>query len=173
MNSSKTNKKWKERLHECTHNANFMIGFIIVISVILVAVFAEQIAPYHFTDQKTGGSLEAPSAAHIFGCDELGRDMFSRIVYGSRIALWVAFLGGSLQLVIGVIVGLACGFFGKWVDRVLTFMTDLTWCIPGTIFSSGCCYDYRNRTDQYSYCNFAGGLGKLRPYCSCKDHVSA
>ena len=135
MNSSKTNKKWKERLHECTHNDNFMIGFIIVISVILVAVFAEQIAPYHFTDQKTGGSLEAPSAAHIFGCDELGRDMFSRIVYGSRIALWVAFLGGSLQLVIGVIVGLACGFFGKWVDRVLTFMTDLTWCIPGTILA--------------------------------------
>ena len=114
-----------------------MIGFIIVISVILVAsFFAEQIAPYHFTDQKTGGSLEAPSAAHIFGCDELGRDMFSRIVYGGkRIALWVAFGEAVCGFVIGVIVGLACGFFGKWVDRVLTFMTDLTWCIPGMILA--------------------------------------
>ena len=129
------NNKWKERLHECTHNANFMIGLIIVVSVILVAIFAEQIAPYYYTDQKTGSALEAPSSAHLFGCDELGRDMFSRIVYGSRITLRVAFLGGSLQLIIGVVVGLACGFFGKWVDRVLTFMTDLTWCIPGTILA--------------------------------------
>lgn len=112
-----------------------MIGFVIIISVILVAIFADQIAPYGYVDQKTGGRLEAPSVAHIFGTDDLGRDMFSRIVYGSRIALWVAFLGGSLQLIIGVVIGLACGFFGKWIDRILTFMTDLTWCIPGTILA--------------------------------------
>lgn len=79
--------------------------------------------------------MESPSIAHLFGTDDLGRDMFSRIVYGTRIALWVAFLGGTLELVIGVVVGLLCGFFGKWVDRVLTFMTDLTWCIPGTILA--------------------------------------
>ena len=112
-----------------------MIGFVIIVSVILVAIFADQIAPYDYMTQKTGGRLEAPSSAHLFGTDDLGRDMFSRIVYGSRIALWVAFLGGSLQLAIGVVIGLACGFFGKWVDRILTFMTDLTWCIPGTILA--------------------------------------
>lgn len=131
----KKKNKWKERLHECIHNANFMIGFVIIVSVILVAIFADQIAPYDYMTQKTGGRLEAPSSAHLFGTDDLGRDMFSRIVYGSRIALWVAFLGGSLQLAIGVVIGLACGFFGKWVDRILTFMTDLTWCIPGTILA--------------------------------------
>lgn len=112
-----------------------MIGMIIILSVIIVAIFADQIAPYSYTAQKVGGRLEAPSSAHLFGCDDLGRDMFSRVVYGTRIALWVAFLGGSLQLVIGVVVGLICGFFGKWVDRVLMFMTDLTWCIPGTILA--------------------------------------
>ena len=112
-----------------------MIGFVIIVSVIRVAIFADQIAPFDYAAQKTGGRLEAPSSAHLFGTDDLGRDMFSRIVYGSRIALWVAFLGGSLQLAIGVVIGLACGFFGKWVDRVLTFMTDLTWCIPGTILA--------------------------------------
>ena len=131
----KKKNKWKERLHECIHNANFMIGFVIIVSVILVAIFADQIAPFDYMTQKTGGRLEAPSSAHLFGTDDLGRDMFSRIVYGSRIALWVAFLGGSLQLAIGVVIGLACGFFGKWVDRILTFMTDLTWCIPGTILA--------------------------------------
>jgi len=100
-----------------------------------MAVFADVIAPYAYDAQNVGGRLEAPSMAHLFGTDDLGRDQFSRIVYGSRIALWVAFLGGTLELVIGVVVGLACGFFGKWVDRVLTFMTDLTWCIPGTILA--------------------------------------
>ncbi len=55
--------------------------------------------------------------------------------YGSRIALWVAFLGAMIQLLIGVAVGLACGFFGRWVDRGLSFLTDLTWCIPGTILA--------------------------------------
>ena len=127
--------KWKERLHECTHNVNFMIGIIVLLSVIIIAIFADQIAPYDYAEQKVGPGLEAPSSAHWFGTDDLGRDLFSRVVYGSRIALWVAALGGSLQLAIGVIVGLACGFFGKWVDRVLTFMTDLTWCIPGTILA--------------------------------------
>lgn len=127
--------KWKERLHECTHNVNFMIGIIVLLSVIIIAIFADQIAPYDYAEQKVGPGLEAPSSAHWFGTDDLGRDLFSRVVYGSRIALWVAALGGSLQLAIGVIVGLACGFFGKWVDRILTFMTDLTWCIPGTILA--------------------------------------
>ncbi|MDD6880922.1 MAG: ABC transporter permease, partial [Firmicutes bacterium] len=70
-----------------------------------------------------------------FGTDQLGRDVLSRVIYGSRPALWVAFLGGTLQLAIGVVVGLLCGYFGKWVDKVLLFMTDVTWCIPGTILA--------------------------------------
>lgn len=129
------NKRMIETLNDCKKNASFMIGLIMLLSVILMAVFADVIAPYAYDAQNVGGRLEAPSMAHLFGTDDLGRDQFSRIVYGSRIALWVAFLGGTLELVIGVVVGLACGFFGKWVDRVLTFMTDLTWCIPGTILA--------------------------------------
>ena len=73
----KKKNKWKERLHECTHNANFMIGFVIIVSVILVAIFADQIAPFDYTAQKTGGRLEAPSSAHLFGTDDLGRDIFA------------------------------------------------------------------------------------------------
>ena len=127
--------KFKETVHECWKNKNFMIGFVILLSVILIAIFADFIAPYDYAQQNVGDRFEKPSGDFWFGTDELGRDMFSRVVYGSRIALWVAFLGGSLQLVIGVAVGLACGFFGKWVDRVLSFTTDLTWCIPGTILA--------------------------------------
>ena len=130
-----TNHKWKETLHECWKNKNFMIGFFILVSVILVASLADVISPYDYTEQAVGPRFQAPCAKFVFGTDDLGRDMLSRIIHCSRITLWVAFLGASLQLVIGVVVGLACGFFGKWVDRVLTFLTDLTWCIPGTILA--------------------------------------
>lgn len=129
------NGRIREFLQDCKRNKNFMIGLIIIISVILIAVLAEVIAPFPYDMQATGGRYEAPSVHHLFGTDKLGRDMFSKVVFGSRIALWVAFLGAILQLSIGVIVGLCCGFFGKWVDRVLSFMTDITWCIPGTILA--------------------------------------
>ena len=112
-----------------------MIGLVILLSVILVALLADVISPYEYTAQGVGGRFEPPSSKFIFGTDDLGRDMLSRILHGSRIALWVAFLGAVIQLCIGVAVGLACGFFGKWVDRVLMFLTDLTWCIPGTILA--------------------------------------
>jgi len=129
------NKKWKETLYECWKNKNFMIGFVILLSVIILAAFADIIAPYEYTEQNVGGRFQAPDADFWFGTDDLGRDMFSRVIYGSRIALWVAFLGAMIQLLIGVAVGLACGFFGRWVDRGLSFLTDLTWCIPGTILA--------------------------------------
>ena len=125
----------KDTLHDCLKNKNFMIGLLIIISVTIIAILAPYIAPYDYAKQNVGGRMAAPSGSFIFGTDELGRDVFSRTVYGTRIALWVAFLGASLQLVLGVTVGLVCGFFGKWVDRVFSFLTDLTWCIPGTILA--------------------------------------
>lgn len=131
----KGNGKVKETLMACLKNVNFMIGFFILLSVILVAIFAEQIAPYEYTAQLVGGKFSPPSSEFWFGTDDLGRDVFSRTVMGTRITLWVAFLGATLELVIGVTVGLICGYFGKWVDRVFSFLTDLTWCIPGTILA--------------------------------------
>ena len=129
------NSKWKETLNECRKNKSFMIGLIILLSIIFVAIFAEVLAPYEFDQQNVGPRYTAPCAEYLFGTDQLGRDVLSRVIYGSRPALWVAFLGGTLQLAIGVVVGLLCGYFGKWVDKVLLFMTDVTWCIPGTILA--------------------------------------
>ncbi|MCR4805798.1 MAG: ABC transporter permease [Clostridia bacterium] len=127
--------KSRETLHACLHNVNFMIGFFMLLSVVLIAVFASQLAPFGYTDQLVGAQFEAPSAAHWFGTDELGRDVLSRVIYGTRITLKVAALGASLELIIGVVIGLSCGYFGGMVDHVFTFLTDLTWCIPGTILA--------------------------------------
>ncbi len=126
---------FKEFLSSCYKNRNFMIGLIIVLSVIIFAVFANQIAPYNYDEAHPEDILAAPSAEYIFGTDNMGRDLFSRIIYGSRITLQVAVLGAGLQLVFGVTIGLICGYFGGIADRSLTFVADLTWCIPGMIMA--------------------------------------
>ena len=126
--------KSKETLYACLHNVNFMIGFIMLLSVVLVAIFADKLAPSGYTDFVDNAFL-SPSQSHWFGTDELGRDVLSRVIYGTRITLKVAILGASLELIIGVVVGLSCGYFGGAIDHVFTFLTDLTWCIPGTILA--------------------------------------
>ena len=127
--------KARETLQACLKNGNFMAGFLILLSVFLIAAFSGQIAPYGYTEQLVGAKFSPPSAEFWFGTDELGRDVFSRVVAGTRITLWVAFIGATLELILGVTVGLICGYFGKWIDRVFSFLTDLTWCIPGTILA--------------------------------------
>lgn len=104
-----------------------------VMIVILMAIFAEQIAPYDFDATNPQEVLLAPSSQHLLGTDNMGRDLFSRIIYGTRITLKVAVLGAGLQLVVGVVVGLACGYFGGAVDKGLMFIADLTYSIPGMI----------------------------------------
>ena len=127
--------KARETLQACLKNGNFMAGFLILLSVFLIAAFSGQIEPYGYTEQLVGAKFSPPSAEFWFGTDELGRDVFSRVVAGTRITLWVAFIGATLELILGVTVGLICGYFGKWIDRVFSFLTDLTWCIPGTILA--------------------------------------
>lgn len=129
------NSRIKETIQDCLRNRNFMIGLIMILSVCLIAIFANEISPYSYTKQAVGGRMVNPSAKFLFGTDELGRDVFSRTVFGTRVALWVAFLGAIIQLVLGVTIGMICGFFGKWIDRSFSFLTDLTWCIPGTILA--------------------------------------
>ncbi len=125
----------KEFLSSCCKNRNFIIGFVIVLSVIVFAIFANQIAPYNYDEAHPEDILVAPCHDYIFGTDNMGRDLFSRIIYGSRITLQVAVLGAGLQLVFGVTIGLICGYFGGLADRCLTFVADLTWCIPGMIMA--------------------------------------
>lgn len=129
------NSRIKETIKDCIRNRNFMIGLIMILSVCIIAIFANEISPYSYTKQAVGGRMAPPSLKFFFGTDELGRDVFSRTVFGTRVALWVAFLGAVIQLVLGVTIGMVCGFFGKWIDRSFSFLTDLTWCIPGTILA--------------------------------------
>ena len=125
----------KEFFRTCYKNKNFLIGFLMVASVVFIALFANQIAPYAYDDAHPQDILVKPCRQYIFGTDNMGRDLFSRIVYGSRIALKVALVGAGLQLVVGTVIGLICGYFGGKIDRALTFIADLTYAIPGMVMA--------------------------------------
>lgn len=131
MNSSPA----REFFRSCHKNRNFMVGFIMVASVILVALFADVIAPYPFDMAHPQDILKAPCGQYLFGTDNMGRDLFSRIIYGTRIALQVALVGAGLQLVVGTVAGLICGYFGGWIDKALMFIADLTYAIPGMVMA--------------------------------------
>ena len=125
----------REFFYNCRRNVNFVVGFLMILSLILVAIFAQQFAPYDYDEPHKHDSLQAPNSTYLIGTDDFGRDMLSKVIYGTRITLWVALLGTSIQLFLGVVVGLLCGYFGGWVDKVLLFITDVTWCVPGTILA--------------------------------------
>src|SRR3546814_2138625 len=96
-----------------------MLGLGSVLALILVAVFAPLIAPYNPNAQVLADRLQYFSAAHPFGTDELGRDIFSRIVYGSRLTLYIVVLVAIIAAPVGLLVGTTAGYLGGWVDRVL------------------------------------------------------
>ena len=93
-------------------------GFIIITFVILIAIFAPQLAPYNPYEQNLVEGLSAPSAKHILGQDKLGRDVLSRIIYGSRISILVGLVTVSISLFIGIIIGSIAGYFGGLIDEI-------------------------------------------------------
>ncbi len=125
----------KKILYNLRHNRNLAIGTVMVLIVVLVAIFADQIAPYNFDDSFVGNIFVQPCSEFPFGTDDFGRDMFSRVVYGSRISLKVAILAAVIEIFLGVSIGLLSGYYGGGLDRFLSFIGDLTWCMPPIIMS--------------------------------------
>ncbi len=107
-----------------------MSGLVLVGGLFLVSIFAPWLAPYDpsFIDLKE--VLMPPNAHHWLGTDPLGRDVLSRIIYGSQVSLKVGFVAVGLATLIGIIVGAAAGYYGGWVDLVLMRFVDLMLCFP-------------------------------------------
>jgi len=106
------------------------VGASIVIILILIAIFAPAISPYDPIKQNFKIQLQPPSADHLFGTDEFGRDILSRVFHGARWALFVGFLADSIALVFGVTLGLLAGYYGGWLDGVIRWLTDVMLAFP-------------------------------------------
>ncbi|TIT08661.1 MAG: ABC transporter permease [Mesorhizobium sp.] len=113
-----------------------LVGMLIIIALLVVAAFADVLAPYSPTvgDLKNARLL-APSAAHWFGTDDLGRDIYSRIVYGARWTLYVVILVAIIAAPIGLLVGTVAGYAGGWTDTILMRITDIFLAFPKLVLA--------------------------------------
>ncbi|MCY3734326.1 MAG: ABC transporter permease [Chloroflexi bacterium] len=107
---------------------------IVILGVLLVcALFAPQIAPYEYAEQFRGAKLLSPSWTHLFGTDEISRDLFSRMIHGVRISLFVSAGAVAIGMPIGVAIGYAAGYFGRWADGISMRFIDTMLAFPGIL----------------------------------------
>ena len=115
--------------------ATLSLGFLVFL--VLVAVFAPVIAPHSPTDQNLNNMLLPPSAEHLLGTDDLGRDVLSRLIHGAPATLYASFLAVSIACVIGVPIGLLAGFLGGWVDDAISRAVDTLLSFPAIVLAIG------------------------------------
>ena len=111
-------------------NPLVLIGFIIIASVLLLAVIAPLVAPYDPDAIDVKAILLSPSTLHLMGTDGLGRDVFSRMLYGARISLMVGFVAVGISTAIGIVLGAIAGFYRGWVDTLIMRTVDVMLSIP-------------------------------------------
>lgn len=105
-------------------------GLVVVIALFIIALSASTVAPYPPDEIDTGNILSPPSRSHWLGTDVLGRDVFSRILYGAGVSLSVGFVAVSISSVIGIILGAVSGYFRGWPDKIVMRFVDIMLCFP-------------------------------------------
>lgn len=108
---------------------------VVIIVIALAAIFAPLAAPYDPYAQTLTDRLQAPSAAHLLGTDELGRDLFSRIIYGARVSLLVGLVPTLISMAIGTVLGLLAGFYGGRVDFAIMRLADVMLAFPSLLLA--------------------------------------
>ena len=110
-------------------------GLVIVVVLIFTAIFADLVAPYGYNDTDRHEQFAPPSFKHLMGADHLGRDLFSRIVHGSRISVSIGFGAVAVAMSIAVTVGLLTGYYGGWTDKIIQRVVDGWMTFPGIVLA--------------------------------------
>ena len=132
---------WRDAWHRLRRNPSALIGFALIGLFVVVAVFAPVIAPEDpkvgVLERLEGSCCPGPSADHLFGVDQQGRDEFSRVVYGARYSLLIGVVSVAVGLSLGLVLGSIAGYFGGIVDSVLMRLMDIMLSIPGLLLAIG------------------------------------
>ncbi len=126
---------WLAFWRRFSRNILAVVGLIVICIFVFVGLFASWLAPYSYTEQNLANAEAAPSLAHPLGTDRVGRDQFSRIIWGARTALIIAPATVVLGLALGLVLGSAAGYFGGWVDAVIMRISDVLFAFPGLLFA--------------------------------------
>jgi peptide/nickel transport system permease protein len=118
------------RLRAILRSRSALIGLMMIVVILIVTLLGQLFAPYDPLAQSFEVQLAGPSPAHLFGSDQFGRDIFSRVLYGARAALLAGLVANGIATICGVIIGLVAGFYGGWVDNLLMRVTDVMLAFP-------------------------------------------
>ena len=133
---SRTREQLAEFWRRFRKNKSAVAGLLILLLLVGMALFADLIVPYARCVEQVGADrLQGPSAAHFFGTDEFGRDLFARVVHGSRYSLFIGVATSLMALAAGAVLGASAGYFGGVVDNVICRIVDVFMCVPPILLS--------------------------------------
>lgn len=130
---AKKNSEFVRVMKQMSKNKLAMIGLAIFIVEVVLAILAPYISPYSYTKMDMTACFATPSATHFFGCDDMGRDIFSRVLYGARYSISIGILAVLFSVVIGCAIGAVAGYFGGQVDNLIMRLLDVIQAIPGML----------------------------------------
>src|SRR6266496_2074420 len=125
--------EWRRAARTLTRNRLVLAGLVMVIGLIVVAALAGLIAPYDPIANNVRAALQPPSSYYYFGTDRFGRDVFSRVIYGSRLSLSVALVSVTISGIIGVALGLVSGYYRGWIDKLIGRIMDVFFSFPALL----------------------------------------
>jgi len=126
---------WRSRVSSWLRYRNLAIGGSIVLVLLLTGLLAPLLAPHNPYEQNLSITFQPPGAAHLFGTDEYGRDMFSRVIYGARLSLLEITASVGMSLAIGVPLGLFAGYVGGFSDQAVLWLIDILYAFPGIVLA--------------------------------------
>lgn len=157
---------WRDAARSFARNKAGVVGLVVVLLMIVAAALAPWLAPYDYLKQDYTALLKSPSAKHIMGTDELGRDIFSRVLMGARTALLVATLITAISTAIGVFVGAVGALRGGWVDALLVWLMDALLSFPPLFLAA-----FLSVTTRPSVTRFATGIYERTGWTAFQDPV--
>ena len=144
---------WREAWKGFKKSKVAVVGMVIVFFFIVVAIVGPFIAKEGINEQFMPDRLLPPSAEYWFGTDDFGRDILSRIIHGARISLWVGFFSVIGSVVVGSILGIIAGYYGRWVDTIISRIFDIMLAFPSHSTSNCNCIGTRSFFTKCANCN--------------------
>ncbi len=135
LRESRIPRRYRDFARQLRRSKGALIGLTLLLCMVFLAVFSPLIAPYDPIELNAQDYLQSPRSEHLFGTDQYGRDVFSRVIYGARISLVIGLISVGIALLVGVLVGLVAGYYGGLLDSTLMRLIDVMLAFPGILLA--------------------------------------